>query len=133
MGIINISNYAVRSDEGGIDHEATLAKFAGDLLAFEVEQEAEASTIGAAVHALFDQFKGARLNMPYLTGEVLRRLNATPENYKTLTEKVQNFVRNQAQGESLEDGSVEYPGSTFIIGKGKGGGVARRCDLAPKK
>lgn len=130
---ISISNYAVRSVDGGIDHEATLAKFAGDLLAFEVEQEEEASTIGAAVHALFDQFRGARLNMPYLTGEVLRRLNATPDNYKTLTEKVQGFVRSQSQGESFDDGTVEYPQSVFVIGKGKGGGVARRADIPAKK
>lgn len=128
MGII-ISSYVVRSSNGSIDHEATLSKFAGDLLAYEAEQEQESSVIGGAVHALFDQFKGARLNVPYLTGEVLRRLNATPENYKTLTEKVQNFVRSQSQGESYDDGTVEHPQSVFVIGRGKGGGVARRCDL----
>lgn len=126
MGNININNYVVRSVHGGIDHEATLAKFAGDLLAFEVEQEAEQSTIGTAVHALFDQFKGARLNLPFLTGEVLRRLNATPDNYRSLTEKVQGFVRSRSQEETGET-------SVFVIGKGKGGGVARRADLPAKK
>jgi hypothetical protein len=131
MNIV-IGSYAVRSVDGSIDHEATLGKFAGDLLQFEAEQEQQSAEIGAAVHALFDQFKGARLNMPYLTGEVLRRLSATPENYKALTEKVQGFVRSQSQGETADDGTVERPNSVFIIGKGKGGGVARRADL-PKK
>lgn len=118
MNIV-IGSYAVRGSNGSIDHESTLAKFAGDLLKWEAAQETENATIGAAVHALFDQFKGARLNMPYVTGEVLRKLNAQPENYKVLTEKVQGFIRSQAEGDT----------SPFVIGKGKGGGVARRADL----
>lgn len=131
MNIV-IASYAVRSSNGSIDHDSTLAKFAGDLLAFEAMQEAESANIGAAVHALFDKFKGARLNMPFVTGEVLRALNATPDNYKALTEKVQGFVRRESQGEVFDDGTVERPNSTFVIGKGKGGGVARRADL-PRK
>jgi hypothetical protein len=128
----NINSFIIRSVDGSIDHEASIGAFAGALLKYEAERETEMEVIAEAVHALFDQYKGARLNTPFLVGETLRRLNAQPENYKVLTEKVQRFIRSQSQGETADDGTVERPNSVLIIGKGKGGGVARRADL-PKK
>jgi len=126
---INIALYAVRSAQGSIDHECTLAKFAGDLARFAAERETEMADIGKAVHALFDQYRGARLNTPFVVGETLRRLEAKPENYKALSDKVTELIRSQAQGATQDDGSVENPNSVFLIGKGKGGGIARRADM----
>lgn len=117
--MINLSSYVVRSGSGSIDHEATVSKFADDLIAFEIKLEAENADIGQSVHALFDQFKGARLNTPFVVNETLRRLNVKPENYKALTDKVTDYIRNRSQGEN----------STFTVSKGKGGGIARRCDM----
>ena len=116
---IDINSYSVRFSDGSIDHDATCEKFASDLLRFEELKDAENQVLAGHVHALFEQFKGARLNMPYLTGEILRRLNATPENYKTLSDKIQNWVRANSEGEN----------AAFIISRGKGGGVARRADI----
>jgi hypothetical protein len=129
---INFASYVVRFIDGSIDHDATVDKFSGDLLRFEAERETEMAVISQAVHALFDQFKGVRMNTPYVTGEVLRRLNVQPENYKTLHDKVVDFIRSSSQGKTLDDGSVECPNSVFVIGKGKGGGIARRADLPTK-
>lgn len=129
---INIASYVLRSSNGSIDHESTLGKFANDLLTFELEQEAETSTIGAAIHALFDKFKGARLNLPYLSGEVARSMNVPPDQFNAATAKIQAFVRSQSQGKS-EGGVEQYPNSVFVIGRGAGGGVARRADLPAKK
>lgn len=125
---INLGMFAVRFVDGSIDHEGTISKFANELSEFAANQEAENATISQAIHAMFDQYKGARLNMPYLTGEVLRRLEAKPDTYKVLTDKVQGFIRSQSQGKTLDDGSVENPQSVFVISKGKGGGVSRRVD-----
>lgn len=110
---INIAQYTVRNADGGIDHEATLSKFAGDLLRFEAERELEASTIGAAIHALFDRHLSKRLATPFVVGEALKALNAQPENYKVMMEKVQDYIRTSPE---------------FHTGKGKGGGVARLRD-----
>lgn len=115
---INIAQYTVRNADGSIDHEGTLAKFAGDLLRFEAERELEREVIANAVHALFDKHLGKRLNTPFVVGEALKALNAQPENYKVLTEKVQDFIRTSPD---------------FHTGKGKGGGVARLCDLTPEQ
>lgn len=114
---MNITSFIVRAADGSIDHEASVSQFAGALLKYEAERETEMATVAGAVNALFDQYKGARLNTPFLVGEALRRLNAQPENYKTLSERVTEFVRTSPQ---------------FTIGKGKGGGVARIADLPTK-
>jgi hypothetical protein len=115
---MNISYFIIRSVDGSIDHEATLGKFAGDLLQFEAEREIECSTIGAVVHATFDTHLGKRLPTPFVLNEALRALNAQPENYKVLTEKVQQFIRTSPEFHTLP---------------GKGGGVARLRDLTPEQ
>ena len=116
---IVFANYVVRFSDGSIDHDSTLEKFSSDLLRFEEIQDKENVTIGTAVHAVFDQYHGAKLNTPFVIGEVLRKLNVQPENYKALTDKVQYFIKSNSQGDH----------SAFVISKGKGGGVGRRSDL----
>jgi hypothetical protein len=122
---ITLSSYVVRAEDGSIDLDATCTKFAGDLLKYQAERETEAEVVGAAVHAVFDQFKGARLNMPAVTSLALQKLNVQPENFKTLSERVQGYIRDHAG----EQGS----GSLFGIGRGKGGGVIRWADAPPPK
>lgn len=122
----------VRGDEGSVDVDATLAKCKAELIQFCAERETEEATIADAVCAIFDEYVGVRINMPALTGFALQRLNAQPQNHKVLTERVQAYVRSNSQGKTDDDGTQERPGSLFLIGKGKGGGVARRCDLPVK-
>lgn len=116
--MINIASYTVRNSDGTINHEATLAKFAGDLLRYEAEREMEREVIAGAVHALFDRHLGKRMTTPFVVSEALKSLNAQPENYKALTEKVQEFLRTTPE---------------FHTGKGKGGGVARLADLTDEQ
>lgn len=118
MNIV-LSSYVVLFSDNSIDHEATLEKFASDLLRFEELKDKENAVIAGAIHSLFDQFQGARLNMPYVTGEVLRKLNAQPDNYKVLSDKVQAYIRENSQGDK----------AVFTINRGKGGGIARNSDM----
>jgi len=114
----NVSYFIIRAVDGSIHHEATIGAFTGALLKYEAERELEKSTIGAVVHATFDTHLGKRLNTPFVLNEALRALNAQPENYKVLTEKVQQFIRTSPE---------------FHTVPGKGGGVARRRDLTPEQ
>jgi hypothetical protein len=120
MNTINLNTYVIRASDGSIDLDATCAKFARDLLTFKTESETETEEVGAAVNSVFDQFPGARINMPALVNYALQRLNVQPENFRILSEKVQNYVRDHAG--PREDGAL------FHIGKGKGGGVFRWAD-----
>jgi hypothetical protein len=121
----------VRASDGSIDQDASLDACSDAIVKYCAERETEEATIADAVNALFDEHKGARLNMPFVQSATLRTLNVQPANYKVLSEKVAQYVRDHSQGEKAEDGSVARPDSLFLIGKGKGGGVARRCDLPP--
>lgn len=118
MNIV-ISSYAVRNVDGSVDHEATLEKFASDLFRFEELHDREQQVIGGAINAVFDEYQGARLNTPFLVGQVLKKLNAQPENYKALSDRVVTFIRSNSQAED----------SVFVISKGKGGGIGRRSDV----
>jgi hypothetical protein len=134
MNII-LSSYIVRASSGSIDHDATCSKFADDLVKYEAERETELETIALAVNTVFDTHKGASINMPALTSLALRELNAQPSNFAALTERVQEYVRDNADRTEKKDkeGKVvqvaEAPRTrAFCIGKGKGGGVKRWCD-----
>ena len=115
-----LAAYAVRDEAGQIDLEETCGQFASDLIKFQAERETETSVVAEAVNAVFSAHPGAKMNMPYVTGEALKLLNVQPETFKLLTERVQVYIR---------DNNGDRPsGKLFHIGKGKGGGVCRWSD-----
>lgn len=122
-------------DTDGVDQSATTAAFRTALASYVAEREIQDGNIGEAVHAVFDQYPTANINMPALAGFVLQRLNAQPENFNALEERVMEYVRKNADLPTLKDkaGNVTQVGEaprtrTFAIGKGKGGGVKRWSD-----
>ena len=120
MTTLNLSQFCVRNEDGTIDLVATKFKFEATLLQYQADRETEATVIANAVNALFDQFKGARLNMPYVVSQSLRNLNCPPEIYKSMENKVKEYLHANA-------GDKET-GALFGIGKGKLGGVTRHAD-----
>ena len=129
---INLNKYAIIGNNGSVDMQATLNKFSADLNAYDQKFGAQMEMIGAAVNALFDQYKGARLNMSFIQGEVVRRTNVDPQNYSNLSDKVQEYLHIHSQGKQDQYGNVDRPNSLYLINKGKGGGVARRSDTKSK-
>ena len=125
MTTINLATFVVRNDESGeMDIDATDAKFHAVLVKYQAERETEAETVSTAVNAVFDQYKGATINMPALTHRALIVLNAQNENHKTLTERIQHYVR--------DNNGKREDGATFAIVKGYGGGVRRWADYVEK-
>lgn len=119
--------------DGRTDEAASEEAFRTAMKAHIASRELELSTIADAVNAVFDRYLGTSINMPALTSFALQELNAQPENHKVLSERVAQYVRDNAQGEKdKETGAVARPDSLFVIGKGKGGGVTRRADRAEK-
>jgi hypothetical protein len=114
----------VLSATGNTDRAASLQAAEVALDKYIAERETEQETISQAVHAVFDQYKGAALTMPTIEGMTLRHLNAQPANYKTLGKLVLDFVRANAD----QKGEAERT-RDFGISKGVGGGVRRWCDV----
>lgn len=115
---MNLIKYAVRNDKGEVDTEATVAKFRSDLISHLASQRDQDNKIAVAVHAVFDQYKGARINLPALTNFTLTKLEANASNYPELTNAIRDYVKSNAS-----------EGGLFLINKGKGGGVIRLSDL----
>lgn len=131
-----ITDFLVRED-GIVNEEKSVEKFRSAMLKHIAESETELATIATAVGAVFDQYKGASINMPALCNFALGRLNAQPENYKSLSDRVAQYVRDNAQGKDLtpkgqKEKVWENSSSLFVISKGVGGGVCRRADRPVK-
>jgi hypothetical protein len=109
-----------RHSDGSVDESATLAACQSAVRKYVAERETEQSTIAAAVSEVFDTLKGGRANMPYVVNQALRSLNALPENFKALSERTAEYIREHAGDRDS--------GALFNIGKGKGGGVVRWSD-----
>lgn len=118
--------------DGTVDRDATLSA-AGDAIdVYVAERETEEVVVSDATHALFDQYLGQTLQMPFVVNRVLSALNAQPANQQALTARIQEHIRSNSQGDkNKESGAVANPDSVFVIAKGKGGGVSRRCDAKP--
>jgi len=114
------TKHVVRSG-GSIDRDASIASFTAALELHIVEAETEGAVISDAVAAVFDQYKGAAINMPALETFSLTRLNVQPETWASLREKVRSFVRANAT-------DTREAGGLFQVKKGSGGGVRRWAD-----
>lgn len=120
-----ISEYVVVGSDGAIDCDATVDKFTEALYAYVESSEAQVAQIAGAVTAVFDQYKGVRLNMPALVNFALAKLETTPANHGELSEECASFIRANAVTEKNPEG-------IYRISKGHSGGVTRVCDEKPK-
>jgi hypothetical protein len=109
----------VRGNDGSIDTKASADAFSSALKARIAASESETTEIASAVSAVYDQYKGSWMTLPYLTSCVLTKLNAQPENSSALSKRIGEYVRNSSKGES----------ATLTMKKGVGGGFARSADL----
>lgn len=105
---------------GRIDQAAAQTAFNSALLALIAEREVETEHLARAVGELFDQHMGKPIQMPTLGSMVAQKLNAQPENFKTLSGRACEYVRANADGKG---------DNLYQIAKGKGGGVKRVSDL----
>lgn len=123
----------VPGTDGSVDVAASQAAFASALTKRVAELETESTVIGEEVLAILADRKGQPIVLPTLCSMVASRLNAQPENFATLTKRVADYVRANAQGEKNKaTGEVERPDSPIFIGRGKGSGVALRADMPVK-
>ena len=129
---MDLSKFVVRSN-GAVDRAATVAAFNTALDAVIVKDAETTGKVGEAVSAVFDEYKGAAINMPALCGMVCTKLGADKDTFQSLSDAAKSYVQNNAQGDKDKaTGEVENPDSLFVIAKGRGGGVRRRADITPE-
>jgi hypothetical protein len=119
----NLSSYVVRDGNGAADLIATEEKFRQDLQTYVDGRAAVDAKVAGAVSAVFDQYKGAKINLPAVKTLALGKLDADPSNYSELSEALEDYIHDNAVSET-------NPNGIFLIAKGKGGGCCRIADQA---
>ena len=132
MSSIILSTFVVRSSNGSVDSDATMAKFQSTLSSFISESETESETIGSAIEAVLETHKGSRVNLDFLVSSTCRALNAQPENFKVLGDKVRQFVKDNSCDKN-DAGMPSDSTKRLNVARGKGGGVGRWSDLLAAK
>ncbi len=117
---INLATYLVFTD-GVLDTEATIDKFQTDMLEYYTSVVEKAEQIESALHSIFDdpKYKIARMQKPFIEGEIMRRLDVSHSNWGEMSLKVKLVLQD------LKDrGVIEVP-------KGQGSYVKRLLKPGP--
>jgi hypothetical protein len=108
--------------DGQVDVDASVEAFTEALEANIAERKIALSGVAEAVATLFDANKGAHIALPTIGSLVASALNSPPASFKTISARVQDYVRSNAKGDQ----------SLFVSVRGRAGGTARRADMAVK-
>ena len=118
---------------GVLDQAASIVAAESAIVRRAAEMNEEGSRIGDAVAELFAESKGASIALPVVASLVCNRLNVPHQAFSTVSERVMEFVRANAQGTVDKATKAEQrPDSTYLIVKGANGGVCVRADRTVK-
>ena len=94
-------------DNGKVDLEASVAKYRAACLQHIAGQTADAELLGSCLTALYDQYKGAYLNLDYVKSQVSQRvIKAHPELnepslFGNLAKRIETFLHdNTGEGKT---------------------------------
>lgn len=113
-----MKEFTVRSVDGSVDVDASVAAFRAALTCQMVESEKMASQIEAAVDAVFDE-KGGRLPKEMLIDGVLSKLNVKADTHSSLTRATEEYLRFNTSKDKGVDGR------RLAAVKGQKGGIQR--------
>ena len=131
------------TEDGKVNLDASVERFRSTALKFIAGQEAQDTLITECMSGLFDQYKGASLNLDYIKSQTVERMGKAvpelkdPSLFSILSARVEDLLHancNQPAVDAKGDKpAVEaVTGRTYDMRKGKGGGFFRISDQAPK-
>ena len=104
--------------DGQIDLDSSTEAFTTALDALVVQRDLASVGIADAVAEIFAAYKGTAIAMPTLASMTAQKLGAVPENFKTISGRVLDYVRANTKGDN----------SLLVSRKGRSGGVFLRAD-----
>ena len=126
MTTFNMVSDSIRNEDGSINVGATVEKFESQVQQYAISRELENSNVGAAVDEVFDSYSSARVNVPFVVGQVLNKLGYTPATHLMLTNAIKTYIHKNT-GKTREDGKK------FTVKLGKGGGMQAWKNIEDKK
>ena len=123
----------VRGADGEIDVEASVNRFRNAVIVAKEKVSADLTRIAEAVSAVFDQYKGAHIQIDAIKSMALQRLNVHHTVYTEIGDRVHKYVQEHTADSKREDGlTVHGVAPLFVLRKGKHGGFARLSDQEAK-
>jgi hypothetical protein len=117
---IDLSKSVVMKD-GLADLEATLKNVAEEIANYNVAKQNDVEVIGVAVHAVFDQWKGASIDKPSLISFTLAKLSGVDAlNHKTFVPRAHEVI------------DAMTATGVLSMRKGRNGGYSRCADQPVK-
>jgi hypothetical protein len=107
-----MDKFTVRDSNGSVDVGASLASYSKAINDWVSVNETPVEVIERAVEAVFDSHT-SRLPTPFLASLAVQEMNADPERFQSLTNRVTTYIKGQVAS------------GRFDSTKGKGGGIAR--------
>jgi len=131
------------TEDGKVNLEASVDRFRSSALKFIAGQEAQDSLIMQCMTGLFDQYKGANLNLDYIKSQTVERMGKAvpdlkdPGLFSILSTRVEAILHENCDQPAVEakgdKPAVEaITGRVYAMRKGKGGGFYRNADQTPK-
>jgi hypothetical protein len=131
------------TEDGKVNLEASVERFRSSALKHIAGQEAQDGLIVQCMTSLFDQYKGANLNLDYIKSQTVERMGKAvpelkePSLFSILSARVETLLHDNCNQPAVEakgdKPAVEaITGRTYDMRKGKGGGFYRVSDQAVK-
>lgn len=138
-----VKSFLVTQD-GKVDLEASTEKYRSACLQYIAKQTAETELVGTCMSALFDQYRGAYLNLDFIKSQTVQRIVKQhpelnqPALFATLSKRVEDYLHDNCDQPAVEakgnkPGREAITGRTYSMKKGTGGGFCRTADKAPEK
>lgn len=108
-----MDKYTKRNSNGSIDIDASTKAYAEALADWANKNETPVEEIESAVESVFNSFPGQRLTTSFIISNTIVAMQATPEISRSLTKRIQAYLKGQVQS------------GRFNIAKGTGGGITR--------
>jgi len=134
------------TEDGKVNLEASVEKYRAVCLQHIAGQTAETELVAQCMTALFDQYKGAHLNLDFVKSQTVQRITKIhpelnePALFATLSKKVEDYLHANTNADAVEakgnrQAKEAITGKPYDMRKGHGGGFCRASDQsepAPK-
>lgn len=127
------------TEDGKVNLEASVEKYRAVCLQYVAGQTAETELVAQCMTALFDQYKGAHLNLDFIKSQTVQRITKIhpelnqPALFATLSKKVEDYLHANTNTEAVEakgkrPAKEAIEGKAYEMRKGHGGGFCRGAD-----
>ena len=133
--------FLVKDNDGKVDLDTSVARFRAYAVKYLAGQAADEELVAKCLHSLFDQYRGANLNLDFIKSQTVALMKAEvpelgdPSLYLRLCARVEEYLHENTNRPAVE-AKGDKPAVEAVVGKafnskrGKSAGFTRVSDQA---